>query len=322
MSENNSLTSWQRWLRHPQKLSFRRALFQIHLWSGIALGLYIFFISITGSILVYRNELYVIFTPEPIISSSTKPVLDESQLRANAIRQNPDFRVTLFYRAGNRDQAVIIWLQSDSKTIKRLFDSRTGEDVGSANETGVTMVTKLIQVHDNFLAGATGRKVNGLAASAVILVLLTGLVIWWPGAARWRRSLVIHRGMGWKRLTWDIHSMMGFWTFVFMMTFTLSGIYLCFPESFHAFADRIQPVTDENAGRRLIDSVLYWLAFLHFGRINGIGIPCSGPGLCDQSVKALWAIFGLAPAAMFVTGTIMWWNRVLRRWWHKAFIKH
>ncbi|MBT5485149.1 MAG: hypothetical protein HOK55_10515, partial [Gammaproteobacteria bacterium] len=61
---------------------------------------------------------------------------------------------------------------------------------------------------------------------------------------------------------------------------------------------------------------------LHFGRINGIGIPCSGPGLCDQSVKALWAIFGLAPAVMFVTGTILWWNRVLRRWWRKVFINH
>ena len=67
-----------------------------------------------------------------------------------------------------------------------------------------------------------------------------------------------------------------------------------------------------NAGGRIGDSVIYWLAYLHFGRINGIGIPCRGPGLCDQTTKAIWALFGLAPAAMFVTGTILWWNRVLR----------
>ena len=58
--------------------------------------------------------------------------------------------------------------------------------------------------------------------------------------------------------------------------------------------------------------MIYWLAYLHFGRIKGIGIPCSGPGLCDQATKATWAIFGIAPAVMFVTGAIMWWNRVLR----------
>ena len=314
---NKKTSPWQRWLRHPQKMSFRRLLFQIHLWSGIGLGLYIFFISITGSVLVYRNELYVIFTPEPILSTSTNALLSDARLKEIAVADNPGFKISRFYRAGNRDQAVIIWLEQNNKVRKRLYDPRTGEDVGSAGEIGVSMVTGLIQFHDNFLAGPTGRKVNGVAAIAVTLVILTGIVIWWPGVARWRRSITVRTDLGWKRLTWDLHSMMGFWSFGFLLIFSLSGIYLCFPESFHAYADRLWPVTQENAGRRLIDSVLYWLAFLHFGRVNGIGLPCDGPGLCDQSVKAVWAFLGLAPAAMFVTGATMWWNRVLRRWLRK-----
>src|SRR5437870_9440750 len=57
-------TLWQRWVRQPQNIWLRRALFQVHLWSGIAIGLYIFTISITGSIVVYRNELYIAATPE------------------------------------------------------------------------------------------------------------------------------------------------------------------------------------------------------------------------------------------------------------------
>jgi len=80
---------------------------------------------------------------------------------------------------------------------------------------------------------------------------------------------------------------------------------------FQEVADRLDPATNPDA-YRVSDQVIYWLAYLHFGRINGIGIPCSGPGLCDQATKAAWAFFGLAPAAMFVTGAIMWWNRVLR----------
>jgi len=94
--------------------------------------------------------------------------------------------------------------------------------------------------------------------------------------------------------------------------FGVSGVYLAFPDLFQDFADRLEPPTAANAGFRIVDRVIYWLAFLHFGRINGIGIPCSGPGLCDQTTKAIWAVFGMAPAAMFVTGAIMWWNRVLR----------
>ena len=28
--------------------------------------------------------------------------------------------------------------------------------------------------------------------------------------------------------------------------------------------------------------------------------------------KLLWALVGLVPAAMFATGSLMWWNRVIR----------
>jgi uncharacterized iron-regulated membrane protein len=31
-------------------------------------------------------------------------------------------------------------------------------------------------------------------------------------------------------------------------------------------------------------------------------------------VRITYVIIGLLPAVMFVTGAIMWWNRVLRRW--------
>ncbi len=233
---------WQRWIRQPQTIWLRRALFQVHLWTGIAPGLYVFLVSVTGSVLVYRNE---------------------------------------FYRAA------------------------------TASPTGIRIVSRLIDLHDNLLAGETGRKVNGGGAFALLALAATGLVIWWPGIKTWRRSLTVHRGMKWKSLIWHLHSMIGFWSLGFTLMFALSGAYLGFPEAAQDLADRLQPPTAASAGTRIVDNILYWIAYLHFGRINGIGIPCRGPGLCDQTTKAVWAVFGLAPAVMFVTGAIMWWNRVL-----------
>ena len=242
------MTLWTRWVRHPQMIWLRKALFQVHLWSGIGIGLYILMISVTGSVLVYRNELY----------------------RATA--------------------------------------PHSGEPV----PTSFRVVTILLDLHDNLVAGETGRRVNGVGAFAVLIVAVTGLVIWWPGINKWRRSLTVPRGLGWQRTIWHLHSTVGFWSVGFTLLFATSGAYLAFPEAFQNVADRLDPVTDPDAAFRISDQVLYWLAYLHFGRINGIGIPCHGPGLCDQTTKAVWAFFGLAPAAMFVTGAMMWWNRVLR----------
>ena len=57
---------WQRWVRQPQGLWMRKAIFQIHLWTGIGIGLYILVISVTGSILVYSSDLYRWATPPPL----------------------------------------------------------------------------------------------------------------------------------------------------------------------------------------------------------------------------------------------------------------
>jgi uncharacterized iron-regulated membrane protein len=309
---NKALTLWQRWVRQPQKIWLRRALFQAHLWSGIAVGLYILMISVTGSVLVYRNELYRAATPPPILSKGPGPRLSDDLLEQAAARAYPDYRVVKLTHPPNLDLPVDIWLRRGNRLKKRLFDPRTARDLGDSIPLGIWAVSTLLDLHDNLLGGTGGRNVNGLGAVALLVVAVTGLVIWWPGSKTWRRSLVLPRRVGWKRAIWHLHSMIGFWTLGFTIIFALSGIYLVIPDSIQDIADRIEPVTAANLGSRISDRVIYWMAYLHFGRINGIGIPCTGPGFCDQATKAIWAFFGLAPAAMFVTGAVMWWNRVLR----------
>jgi uncharacterized iron-regulated membrane protein len=309
MSGSNPPNVWQRWIQQPQSLWLRRALFQVHLWSGIGIGLYVLMISLTGSVLVYANELYVAATPKPIISSGSGPRLTDAQLTDAAVRAYPGYQVVNLARARNPDQAVDIWLQRGKQEKKRMFDPRTSQDLGDSVPLGIWAMSKLLDLHDNLLAGPTGRNVNGFGALLLLALAATGLVIWWPGVKTWRRSLRVHRGVGWKRVVWDLHSMIGFWSLGFIALFAVSGGYLAFPQPFEDLALELAPVFGVG------DRVNYWLAILHFGRINGIGFACGGPGLCDKAIKAIWALFGLAPATMFTTGAIMWWNRVLRPRW-------
>jgi len=307
------MTQWRQWISQPQTVRLRKAAFQIHMWSGIGIGLYVLMISITGSILVYRNELYVAATRDPIIVAGSGPQLTDDQLKSAATRAYPGYTISDVSRGRNLDEAVRIALDGPTSSKRRLFNPYTGEDLGNSEPLGIWAVSKLLELHDDLLAGETGRNVNGIAAVLVLLLASTGIVVWWPGIKTWRRNLIVHRKVGWRRLTWELHSMIGFWTLGFIVLFALSGAYLGNPDPFQQLADRIEPQTADNAGIRTVDSVIYWLAYLHFGRINGIGIPCRGPGICDQTTKFIWAFFGLAPAAMFVTGIVMWWNRVVRR---------
>ena len=304
---------WQRWIWQPQTTWLRKATFQVHMWSGICVGLYVLMVSVTGSVLVYRNELFRATTRDPIIVAGSGPLLTDDALKAAAMRAYPGYTISSISRARNPSQAVSILLARSTDFEDRLFNPYTGQDLGDSVPTGFRLVSKLLELHDDLLAGDTGRRVNGAGALLVIVLACTGIVVWWPGIKTWRRSLTVHGNVGWQHFTWDVHSMIGFWTFGFILMFGLSGAYLGNPQPFQDLADWLQPPTDADAGARVVDQVTYWLAYLHFGRINGIGIPCGGPGLCDQVTKLTWAVFGLAPAVMFMTGVMMWWNRVVRK---------
>ena len=307
------MTYWQRWISRPQTVWLRRATFQVHLWSGIGIGLYVLLISVTGSVLVYRNELYRAATPEPIIVAALGARLSDEQLEGAAKRAYPGYTVRLLIRAKNLDQAVSISLESRSGRKNRLFNPYTGADLGDSVPLGIWLVSKLLELHDDLLAGPTGRSFNGVGALLIVVLAFTGIVIWWPGIKTWRRSLTVPRNVGWQRFLWSLHSMIGFWSLGVILLFAISGAYLGNPERFQDLADRIEPVNAANATTRTVDQVIYWLAYLHVGRINGIGLPCKGPGLCDATTKLIWAVAGLAPAVMFVTGAVMWWNRVVQK---------
>jgi uncharacterized iron-regulated membrane protein len=289
-------------MRQPQRIWLRRALFQIHLWTGLMLGLYVAMLSITGSALVYRNEMDRFFaTPRPRFDPKATRLTTE-QLRAKAESYYPGWQIT---RVGDqisrRNPTIEIWVERGSLKKERLFDPYTGADLGDSVTQGEYFVLWLARLHDELLFDRPGRYWNGIGSAIFTVSVITGLVVWWPGASRWKRSLGIKWSSGWRRFNWDLHSAIGFWLFLFMLMWGISGIYLGVPEPFSNFVDAISD-PEAYLGDRPGDIVLNWLTRLHFGRWRNMPV-----------LKALWAIVGLVPALMLVTGVIMWWNRVLRK---------
>ena len=294
---------WNRWLRQPQSLLLRRIFFQIHLWMGIALGLYVVMISLTGSALVYRREIAAAVGPMRVTPREHR--LTAEELNSVVQRTYPGFSIEGVFtpRSGRQlalDRAIEVHLRRGDRTVDRFFNPYTGADLGNSNQTLLSFILWLADLHDNLLAGETGRLINGIAAILVTLLTCAGAIIWWPGIRNWQRSLTID----WKRkhygLNWSLHSAIGFWMLALVLLWGISGIYFSFPGVFNAIVDYLQPLTPSSPPVRAGDEVLSWLSQLHFGRFSGI------------TVKAIWTVLGLVPAVLAITGTLMWWHRVVR----------
>jgi uncharacterized iron-regulated membrane protein len=290
------MNAWQQWVQRPQNLWVRRALFQVHLWVGIGIGLYVLLVSVSGSAIVYRPQLMNKFArPEPTVAVSG-PRLSEADLRQRARQAYSAYEVAEVFASKRADRPTTVVLHRGRTRFARLFNPYTGANLGDPRSPIETAVEWLVDFHDNLLSGETGRLWNGIGSILVTLVALTGAILWWPGIRNWRRSTTVKWQQNFQVFNWRLHSAVGFWCFVFVMLWGLSGIYFIFPQPFNAL---------------LGDSrILVWLPRLHFGRFFG---RAKNPTWYGPSLAALWAALGLVPVVLVVSGLLMWWNRVLRK---------
>jgi uncharacterized iron-regulated membrane protein len=329
------MSVWRQWAERPQQLWLRKALFQIHLWSGIGIGLYVLVSSITGSAIVFRNEIYNKFSRGPTMVDPVGDRMNKAGIEEAARRAYPGHAVTFQSQPRNPAQAVEVWLERDGKKRQRIFNPYTGADLGDAVSPMILWTAWLGDIHINLLAGPTGRAVNGVGAMLMTAMCISGVIVWWPGVSSWRRNLKINPAASWKRINWDLHSAIGFWTFGLVFMWAVTGIYVVFPEPFQRGINKFWPLdyyrlVDEArppAPTKIIavadtipdppppprrrprvpphrstgDKILGGLYAAHFGNFGG------------PWVKALWVVLGLVPAMLFVTGVIMWWNRVISR---------
>jgi uncharacterized iron-regulated membrane protein len=324
------MTLGEQWKYRPQNVWLRKALFQVHLWVGIGLGIYVLLISLSGSAIVFRNEISKAFSSAPRIVPVSGTKLSHDDLKQAVRRAYPQYSVSYIWDSKRPDEATEVWILHGNKNKMRLFDPYTGQDLGDSVPLTLRALTFAIDLHVNLLSGRTGRVVNGVGAILTTLLVITGAVVWWPGVQTWRKSLILRRESNWKKFNWSLHSAIGVWTLAFVLLWGVTGIFVVFPTPFEQAVNFFSPLQfyrldysappvpqalppsaqpGANRGSRRLppiqrspgDQFIRWLYYLHFGNFAGSG------------TKAIWVLFGFAPVVLFITGVLMWWNRVLSK---------
>ena len=233
----------RQFLRHPHQLWFRRCNFQIHLWTGVILALYLVVIGVTGSILVFGAEL------EQLVNPSPWPRIDRAQRVADlatvvhslATRYPHTHIVSI--TAPTSIEPVFTAVLQTAKQISVACQPSTGEVLGEINREP-SRLQWIYDLHENLLAQRSGRVANGIGALALLLMALTGLINWWPGLQSWRRALSIDFRRRWRRVNYDIHSAVGFWTLALLVVWASSGVYFTWPDRFLALVNHLSPLVN------------------------------------------------------------------------------
>src|SRR5688572_20366289 len=150
----------RQFLTQPQRNWLRRALFQVHLWTGIGVGLYVVVISVSGSAVVFRQDIYrAIETPIVTVEGNGER-LTVGQLKEVVERAWPGYEVIQVYEdESNPKRAIELTFEKGWSRKQRLFDPYTGADLGAAIPWPIRAVSFFEELHFNLFGGNTGRKI-------------------------------------------------------------------------------------------------------------------------------------------------------------------
>lgn len=291
------MNGWQRWWQAPQTHWLRRALFQLHLWLGIGLGLYILVISVSGSAIVLRPQIHR-WLVHSQADASAGPALEGSALEqriAQTYAPATSVEILLPRRPG---AAVLVQLEHAGNVESRYFDQHRGTDLGETEPWPVRAIEWLTLLHDELLLERRGRALNGVGGLLLLLMVFTGMVLWWQGRRRWHEGLQLSRDSS-RAWLWQLHSFMGFWAFPLFFAWGLTAVYFAWPLPFDLLIARFD--ADVMDAERP-DGWLLFLIDLHFGRFRG-----------TLWAACLWTLLGLLPAFMYISGFVLWYRRVLKR---------
>jgi len=213
--------------------SFRNGLMQVHLWLALVSCLPMVVIGISGSGLLLQREILARSMPA---ATATGPQRSIPEIVAAAAKAAPATmtasRVELA-RAQGSPATVRFHPKEEGSEIDYYVDPVSLQVLDSQEvvERGPVLAF-LITIHA-FLAMPPPIGLPFVGYNGVVMAFmgLTGLVLWWPRKGQWRNAFTMRRGARGIAFHFDLHRIVGIWTFLVLLAVSVSGVYLTFPQT-------------------------------------------------------------------------------------------
>jgi len=201
---------------------------QLHLWLGVSSGLVVFIVALTGCLLVFEEELEpVINKPFHIVQVPEKanrlPLDNLTAIASNAFPANKLSRIII---EKEEERTVLFGFGSGKKEKEILtvaVNPYTGKIVGSRNEHD-TFFEVVLRLHRYLCLGETGKIITGISCVCFLIIIITGLVLWWPNRKNKKQRFKVKWNASFKRRNWDLHAVVGFYVMPFIFLIALTGL--------------------------------------------------------------------------------------------------
>jgi uncharacterized iron-regulated membrane protein len=253
-------------------MNLRQTLFTVHMWIGLILGLLLAALGLSGSLLVYDDALANLINPPPRATTAGEPLpLSMIQdIAGETVGGHGQMQIIL---SQNPSEAISVRLGGISvmgnmpgmkmerrppsgngpgRGLEIFIDPVSGEVLGTRTALLPPILIFAHQLHGNFLMGRDGRSlVVGWLGAAMLLLGISGLVLWWPRRGQWKYAFFVRPTARGVRFHRELHAATGIWIFFIFMAVSFSGVVLAWPQTLGSDPQRAVPAVEATGGKRL-----------------------------------------------------------------------
>jgi uncharacterized iron-regulated membrane protein len=213
-----------------------RAIWRWHFYAGICVLPLVLALALSGLAMLASTPLDRYLHSELLsVAASGAPLAASEQVAAVADAY-PNADVITYFGGLAADESARITIMSthvaagheathrDAGLVTVFVDPYTGDVLGELDETR-TVYAWAKKVHGTLLLGTAGDYIIEIGAGFGVLMIVTGLYLWWPRDGRTARQVLLPAVTGTGRRRWrHLHAAAGVWSAPLLLFFFVSGL--------------------------------------------------------------------------------------------------
>ncbi|MGA4921043.1 PepSY-associated TM helix domain-containing protein [Bacillus subtilis] len=213
---------------YPKRKTARTSLYQTiwrwHFYAGLIFLPFLLILAVTGGVYLFKpqieNHLYKDLYE---VQAESKTVSPSAQFEAVKERY-PDAEIVRYRPSDHPERSAEVGIVLKDSTYTVFVNPHNGQIIGQLDDANRIM-NKIEEFHGELMAGTAGDRIVELTACWALILIVTGIYLWWPKNKIKVRGVIIPRvTKGKKILTRDLHAVPAFWISAGMLFLVLTGL--------------------------------------------------------------------------------------------------
>lgn len=214
---------------------FKRLLFSIHSWFGLITGIFLLLLGLSGSILVFKDELdETIYHKVLTVKPQGKKISLDSLYKIITNKYSNLDGIAWLNPLAAKDQSYHFRLYLNDARLESYdlgainINQYTGEMLrsGRSDDLEVGWIEWIYQFHFSLHLGVPGAALTAIFGLTMLISIITGFVVYRKFIRKVLTFKVKIKTKNWRMLSSDLHRVVGVWSLFLNVIVFFTGFWM------------------------------------------------------------------------------------------------